>query len=646
MCNRLFHWVIPVAVLVLSVAAVVSAEDERVASRTMTLSQVLDIVTNTNPEILEARKRYEGVLAERSIARSGYRPTIGAELAAGPEVTDGEDTNDEREELTAATATVYARMNLFNGGRTRATVRETDARILSAAYEVLNVSNRVFLDTAEAYLGVLQAKEMLALAKKNVATQEKILKQVREKAESGFNRISDLKNSEARFALAQSNYISRQQNLNQSVVKFHRQFGRFVSPDSMERPAPSFGVPDTVEKTVDIALKNHPALWVSRSNIEVRKHAVDKAKSAYWPTLDLELKAQHRSDTGGDEGDTDQASAMLKLNYTFFDGGVRKGETLKNNKNLHGENYRGYLERRNVNESVRLAWNILQAEKQREQYLGDHVRLSSDTLAAFKEEYHLGRRTLLDLLNMENEYNSAESALVESVYSCLVASYRIAGTTGLMLREYDPGLRKEMGLPAEPVTECLVDDELEHNRDLDSVDDPCDQCDNSIRKSRTPASGCAGGHNLSVGFDKAGALDPYIVPEKGTPEALDLKIDTSRKEQTIALEKITFKRNSGALTTDARRQLAYVADQLKAADGFFIEVIGHTDTDGSRAYNLKLSKKRARSVCEALVALGVSRETLSWSGKGESEPVADNTTMEGKRKNRRTEFKLTQRVRS
>jgi len=642
---RLFYRVIPVAVLALSVA-VVGAEDVRDASQTMTLSQALGVVTDTNPEILEARQRYEGVLAERSIVKSGYRPTIGVELSAGPEVTDGEDTNDEREALTAATATVYARMNLFNGGKTRATVQETDARILSAAYEVLNVSNRVFLETAEAYLGVLRAKELLSLANKNVATQEQILRQVREKAESGFNRISDLKNSEARFALSQSNYISRQQNLNQAVVKFHRQFGRFVSPDHMVRPVPSFGVPDTVEGTVDIAFKNHPALWVSRSNIQVRKHSVEKAKAAYWPTLDLEFKAQHRSDTGGDEGDTDQASAMLKLNYTFFDGGVRKGETLKNHKNLHGENYKAYQERRNVNESVRLAWNILQAEKQRGKYLGDHVRLSLETLTAFKEEYHLGRRTLLDLLNMENEFNSAESALVESVYSCLVASYRIAGTTGLMLREYDSDLRREMGLPVEVTYECVGDNELEHNRDFDTVEDPCDQCDNSLRESRTSAAGCAGGHIQVVGFQEHAALRPYIVPEGGIPDTLDLEIDTTQKEQSIVLDMITFKRNSGTLTAEAKHRLKAVAGQLKSTDGFSIEVIGHTDADGAKAYNLKLSKKRAKSVCDALVAFGVSRNVLSWSGKGESEPVADNTTKEGKRKNRRTEFKLIKTVHS
>ncbi len=88
----------------------------------MSLKQVLTIVTDTHPEILEMRSRYRSILAERSIAKSGYLPKIGTTLAAGQEVTDGEDTNNNRENLTVATATLYARQNLYNGGKTSAFV--------------------------------------------------------------------------------------------------------------------------------------------------------------------------------------------------------------------------------------------------------------------------------------------------------------------------------------------------------------------------------------------------------------------------------------------------------------------------------------------------------------------------------------------
>lgn len=306
----------------------------------MPLHEILEVVTKTNPEILEALERYHSVKAERSIATAGYWPEVGTELAAGPEVTDGIQTGNTRENLTAATATLYARQNLWSGGRTKAFVNETDARILAAAYEVMNVANRVFLETTEAYIQVLQARQLLRFSEENVLTQEKILEQVKEKTAAGFQRISDLNNSEARLALARGNYVSKQQDLNQAVVQFHRQFGRLIKPEQFVLPKPKYQFPATVEENVDLALRHHPALEVAKYNIQVRKYSHEKAKADYWPTLDLELKAQHRENTNGDQGETDQASAMLKLNYTFFTVGsvkVKKVEATGNcTKNTSG----------------------------------------------------------------------------------------------------------------------------------------------------------------------------------------------------------------------------------------------------------------------------------------------------------------------
>ena len=84
-----------------------------------------------------------------------------------------------------------------------------------------------------------------------------------------------------------------------------------------------------------------------------------------------------------------------------------------------------------------------------------------------------------------------------------------------------------------------------------------------------------------------------------------------------------------------------MARQLNDASDYTIEVVGHTCDIGSNAYNQTLSEDRAASVVEELKRQGVSEERLSSSGRGELEPVADNSTPEGKRKNRRTEFKLT-----
>ena len=628
-----------ITVFFLKFAAVAIAGDKH-EPPLMPLHEILEVVTKTNPEILEALERYHSVKAERSIATAGYWPEVGTELAAGPEVTDGIQTGNVRENLTAATATLYARQNLWSGGRTKAFVNETDARILAAAYEVMNVANRVFLETTEAYIQVLQARQLLRFSEENVLTQEKILEQVKEKTAAGFQRISDLNNSEARLALARGNYVSKQQDLNQAVVQFHRQFGRLIKPDQFVMPKPKYQFPATVEENVDLALRHHPALEVAKYNIQVRKYTHEKAKADYWPTLDLELKAQHRENTNGDQGETDQASAMLKLNYTFFDGGVRKGEKGRAYGELHKEYQRAYVERRNVNQTARLAWNILQAEEHKRKYLQDHVDLSLQTLEAFKDEYFVGRRTLLDLLNMENEYNSAKNANAESKFSHLVSYYRITQATGLMLHEYDTGLREHMQLPPKKVYDLKGYEELDPNRDFDSVQDVTDQCDNTVLGTRTEFSGCAQEKVFTVGYQEPKDLSPYILPEEGTPDELNLKIDKTKDEQSIHMDIIYFASDSAALTAETREMLVPIADQLKAAEDFYIEVIGHTDSTASAEHNRKLSLARALSVYDELINLGVPKARLVALGKGEHEPIASNDNEEGKRKNRRIEFRL------
>ena len=636
-----FKWkLLTVFIVFLLTGGVGAVADENKTSSRISLNEILEDVIKTSPEILEAQENYRSVVEERSIATSGYRPTIGAEASTGPEVTDGVDTGYIREELWASTATLYARQNLFNGGKTASFVEETDARILAAAYEVITVANRVFLETSEAYINVLKTRELLEFSKENVMTQEKILGQVKEKTTAGFTRLSDLSNSKARLSLAKGNYISTQQDLSQAIVKFHRQFGRLLRPAQFVMPTPAFKIPDTVDKTVDMGLRYHPALEVAKYNIHARKYAYEKSEADYWPTLDLELKAQYLNDVNGDDGHTGQASAMLKLNYLFYDGGVRDGEKGKKYRQLRKEYQRAYTERRNVNQAVRLAWNIYEAEKFKKDFLNDHVDLSAETLSAFKDEYYAGRRTLLDILDMENEYNAAKIANTESEYMNLVAYYRIFQSTGVLIHEFNTSLLEEMHLPSEkPYDLEEYEEDLDPNRDVDIVVDVSDQCDNSIKGSTVLPFGCVEGTLVPIGYQEPEAPGPYILPKE---EEKILKIDETKKVQSIHLDIIHFHFDSAELTDEALALLVPIAEQLIEESQYTIEVIGHTDSTGSIEYNQNLSEARAQSVYEELKKAGISEDRLASSGKGELEPVETNETAEGRQKNRRTEFKLTQ----
>jgi len=618
--------------------------DNGQAAQFMPLQEVLKDVVRTNPEILEALKRYQTVKSELGMAKSGYKPNISAEASIGPEVTKGYDTNYESEDLIARRAGIYARQNLFNGMHTSNYVKETEARVKAAAYDVLNTANRVFLDAAEAYLEVLKTAELVELARQNVLTQAQILNQIKEKTDSGFGRVSDLSNSESRFALSRSNFISQQQDLNQAIVKFHRQFGRILRPEVFIIPEPAGELPATKEEAVDMAMHVHPALRVANYNIEVRKYTLAKEKSTYYPSLDLELQAQHNNDVGGDDGWTNNAGAFLKLSYTFYDGGVRKARKIGNYESMLKEHQRSYIERRNVNETVGLAWNIFVAEQTKKMFLTEHVDMSERTLVEFKEEYHLGRRTLLDLLDMETEYFTAQNSFVQSKYSFLAAYYRLEQATGMLLSEFETGLFEKVELPEyKDEFDYSLYKKLGEDRDEDTVKDTADQCDNSLLGTDTMPWGCFDKKALEVGYNVPEKIEPYILPKEERITAEEQKvlaIDETKKEQSFHLDIINFNFDSAELTPEAHEYLKSIAGQLKRLENYKLDIVGHTDTSGTRRYNQKLSEKRAETVVNELASLGISKDIMTAYGKGSTSPVFSNQTLEGRQKNRRIEFKL------
>ncbi|WP_422081385.1 OmpA family protein [Ulvibacterium sp.] len=124
-----------------------------------------------------------------------------------------------------------------------------------------------------------------------------------------------------------------------------------------------------------------------------------------------------------------------------------------------------------------------------------------------------------------------------------------------------------------------------------------------------------------------------VVPLNDTPSHDDLKLD-----KTYVLEDVLFPTDKYELNTRAKESLDALYGELKENPSFFVTVHAHTDSDGSDQYNKTLSSNRARAVARYLTSLGLEDHRIRWKGHGGEKPVADNTTAEGKRRNRRAEF--------
>lgn len=168
--------------------------------------------------------------------------------------------------------------------------------------------------------------------------------------------------------------------------------------------------------------------------------------------------------------------------------------------------------------------------------------------------------------------------------------------------------------------------------DGDGVVDSDDKCPGTPAGAKVDANGCA------LDSDGDGVAD-HADKCPGTPAGA--KVDSKGCASQIILKNVTFELNSNELTADSKGTLDNVAASLKTrSDISGIQVIGHTDSSGAAAYNQALSEKRAQAVADYLVSQGVDGSSLSSKGMGESQPIADNSTADGRANNRRVELQV------
>ncbi len=175
--------------------------------------------------------------------------------------------------------------------------------------------------------------------------------------------------------------------------------------------------------------------------------------------------------------------------------------------------------------------------------------------------------------------------------------------------------------------------------DADGVPDYKDKCADTKKACKVDANGCpmdTDNDGVCDGMDKcAGTPAGAKVDNTGCP----ISEFIPEPEKPVVLYGVHFESNKSVLTSDSKTILDQVAASLIERPDVKVEIGGHTDSQGSDAHNLKLSNARADAVMQYLISKGVKAGNLTAKGYGETQPIADNKTEEGRAKNRRVELK-------
>lgn len=397
------------------------------------LQQAVEQAVHTNPEVLAAGSRRLAADEGLKQARAGYLPRVDVNAATGRVRLDSHSTRAmglADSSYASHLAGVTITQMLFDGFGVSSDVERQGARIEGAAYRVGATAEDIALRTVGVYVEVLRRQETVAIGMANLEAHQHIYDQIRLGADNGVLRRADLYQAESRLALAQANLRAEQGALQEAVTAFLRVVG--APPQGLSRPESLAAVlPATEREAMLVAGASHPALGAGQADIAEAEAARSLARSAMWPRLELEVGAARDRDRV--LGTTDERSVMLRVRYNLFRGNADKARINEAGYQIQEAEQNLERLRRQVQESVSLAYNAYRTAQDRLASLEQYVQASDATRVSYGRQFRIGQRSLLDLLNAENEYFSARTAYVTGQYTQLASQYRILAGMGLLL---------------------------------------------------------------------------------------------------------------------------------------------------------------------------------------------------------------------
>ncbi|MFQ6573433.1 TolC family outer membrane protein [Pseudomonas sp. UM16] len=366
-------------------------------------------------------------------AKGGYLPRVDVLAGYGREGTDSPSTGNQWETLNRGESSLRLRQMVFDGFATSSEVGRQQATVNSRAYSLLGSSERTALTVAQVYLDVLTRREMVRLAEDNLRSHERIYDQIKLRTSRGVGRLADLDQAEARLAQARNNLITEQTNLADAKTNYLSVVGQM--PDELSPPAPFIDLlPANLDEARQQMIESSPILRSAESDIAAAEKQYDAAKSTFYPRFDAELGRTADNDIDGMNGHNNEWQAMLRMSFNLYAGGSNKAD-LESKSYLTNQ----ALDIRNnalrqLNEELGLAWNALDNANAQLPIAQQYVDYSNNVRSAYQKQFSLGERTLLDLLDSENELFTAQRRLTEVKNSQVFTQYRIKATIGQLLK--------------------------------------------------------------------------------------------------------------------------------------------------------------------------------------------------------------------
>lgn len=393
------------------------------------------IAISTNPSLAAERARVRAVRQQLPQAWAELLPQVSVDATAIAQ----DSTEDEflpaftiREQPEYWIASVRASTLLFGSGRVMASTRQARAQITSAVALYQEAVQNLALEFTQAYAETRFSREALAAQQDALANLEEQVRFARANQREGFLTRTDVAQAEARVAQARADLSRARARVNEAAQLYQRISGH--APGELAPPPVLEGLPPSLEAALDRAQDEHPALIAAVADLNSANAAVDLAAANGRLRLFLE-STNTTFDAIGSDVDFSQefeSQVSVRVSVPLFSGGSNRARERQQAYVRDATRYSLLDTQRRVTQRVSTAWTDLDSARDRVE--ASRIRLEAAELASTgtRREQQFGQRSMIDVLNQEQERLSARVALAEAERDLVLAERVLASSVGVI----------------------------------------------------------------------------------------------------------------------------------------------------------------------------------------------------------------------
>lgn len=397
-----------------------------------TLPEVVNQALQAYPAVLAGTARTSAARSSIQAARSAHYPQLGISANASAFSSGGAPLGTERTNISPT-----ASVNLWSGGRIEAEVQRAEALSLAIEHQQSVTLDDVAQLAAEAYLNWAKTADLYSLAVRNVNAHRETLSDIQKIAQADTGRRIDLEQALVRMENANLALQQRKSDFAQAIQRVRRFWpgdmdARPINLDADVLPTGVLGqVPASLAQAMALVSEDLPPIAQARAQLRAAEASVRMAQSQYWPTVDFALSRQRNNETG-----RQVAVAQLQMNAPFYNGGGTSALVEGARSEVKSAEFALEEARLLAREKAAFAWQEWASAKSRADTGLSQSLIGERLVTAYRQQFRVARRTLLDLLNIQSDTFNYLSAARAAFHDERLARVRLLASTGELARRF------------------------------------------------------------------------------------------------------------------------------------------------------------------------------------------------------------------